>query len=420
MRQLVLAAVLLLSLPLTAARQRAVRHPSPPGGPTFSSEVVRIFQQHCQTCHHEGDIAPFSLVEYSEAKSRAALIKFMTQSRQMPPWKPSDGCGDFVDKRGLTAGEIDTIAKWVDDGAPEGNRANLPQPIDFGGGWALGQPDLVLKSSEAYTAPAGTDTYRCFTIPTSLIADRYVTAVDTHPGDRETVHHMISFIDYNGASVALDEAEPGPGYTCFGGPGFDLPGTLGGWAPGSRPIELPPGIGFELPATARVVLQVHYHPHHGDPKPDRTEFGLYFAKEKPAKLMRILPLVNTTFTIPPNDSRYPVQAGFTLTAPFPPAKLWLIAPHMHLLGKTMRVDLARPDGTKQCLIDIADWDFNWQGAYRYREPIDIAVGSRVELTAYYDNSAGNPRNPNDPPKPVSWGEATTDEMCIAFLGVTFE
>jgi hypothetical protein len=416
MRPIVLA-VLLLSAVSLEARQRAVRHPAPSTAPTFSNEVVRIFQQHCQTCHHEGDVAPFSLVTYQEAKPWAHLIKLMTSTKQMPPWKPSDGCGDFEDRRALSDHEIETIAKWVDAGAPEGDRTKLPAPLDFGGGWALGQPDLVLASAEAYTPPAGTDTYRCFTIPTGLVTDTWVAAVDTHPGDRETVHHVLSFIDATGASVALDEAEPGPGYTCFGGPGFPLPGTLGGWAPGSRPLALPPDTGFELPAGARVVLQVHYHPHHGDPGPDRTEFGVYFADQRPSKAMRVVPIVNTTFTIPPHDANYRVDAALPIPVPFP-AQLWFVAPHMHLLGRKMRVEMTRPDDSTECLIEIDDWDFNWQGAYRYREPIAVPAGARISLSAWYDNSSGNPRNPNDPPRPVSWGEATTDEMCIAFLGVT--
>lgn len=415
--------VLLASVTAFAAKQRAVRHPNPAPpvvGPTFSNEVVRIFQQHCQSCHHEGDIAPFSLVTYADAKPHAAMIRFMTQTKQMPPWKPEEGCGDFVDERRLSDAEIATIAKWVENGAPEGNRADLPAPLDFSSGWALGEPDMVFKNSEPFTPEHGQDTYRCFTIPTNLTQPRFVAAVDTHPGDRKTVHHVLSFIDTTGESVRLDEADPGPGYTCFGGPGFNLPGTLGGWAPGSRPLELPDGVGFELPANSRIVLQVHYHPHHdAHAKPDQTELGVYFTKEPPAKTMRILPLINTSFTIPPNDPNYRVDAALPIPVPFP-LKLWFIAPHMHLLGKKMQVEMTPKDGAAQCLINIEDWDFNWQGAYRYAQPVDIPTGARLSLKAFYDNSSNNPRNPNDPPKPVSWGEATTDEMCIAFLGVTIE
>lgn len=418
-RTLFLFAVLLAGASAFAAKTRAVRHPVPDSGPTFNREIVRILQQNCQTCHHAGDIAPFPLVTYDDAKSRATLIRLMTLTRQMPPWKPSNGCGDFADDRRMSTDDIATIGKWVDAGAPEGNPADLPAPLVFGSDWSLGNPDLVLSSPEPFTAPEGKDTYRCFTMPTNLISTAYVAAIDTHPGDRSSVHHVISFIDTTGASVALDDAEPGPGYTCFGGPGFTLPGTLGGWAPGMRALQLPSEVAFELPAASRVVLQVHYHPHDHAPSPDRTEFGIYFAKQPPANVMRVVPIINQTFTIPPNNSSYEVKASLPIPTPFP-TRIWFIAPHMHLLGRKMTVEMTPPGGNSQCLIDIQDWDFNWQGAYLYRQPIDVPAGTQLSLRAWYDNSTSNPRNPNSPPKAVSWGEETTDEMCIAFLGMTVE
>jgi Copper type II ascorbate-dependent monooxygenase, C-terminal domain len=418
-RSFFLLVLLTLALNAAAAKQRAVRHPSPPSGPTFSNEVVRIFQQHCQTCHREGDIAPFSLVTYAEAKPYAQLIKLMTQTRKMPPWKPTDGCGEFTDERKLTQQQIDTIAKWVDAGAPEGNPAQLPPPLDFGNGWALGTPDLVLANAESYTPGHHGDTYRCFSIPTTAATTRYVRAVDVHPGDRETVHHVLTFLDTTGVSAELDAKEEGPGYTCFGDPGFTPIGTLGGWAPGSRPLEMPEDVAFELPAGARVVMQVHYHPHGGHPGPDRTELGVYFMNKQPRATMRIFPIINQDFTIPAGASNHRVEGEFFILTPFP-AKLWLVAPHMHLLGRKMTVKMTMPGGETRCLINIDDWDFNWQGTYRYREPIDVPAGTRLWLEAFYDNSSNNPRNPNNPPKPVSWGEQTTDEMCLAFVGVTVE
>jgi hypothetical protein len=416
--------VLLVAVPLFAAKTRSVRAipPTelPQGTPTFSKEIVRIFQQHCQTCHRDGDIAPFSLVEYADAKAHAPLIRFMTQTREMPPWKPVDGCGEFQDERRLTDAEIETIGKWVAAGAPEGNRADLPAPLDFGSGWEKGTPDLVLKNSEPFTPEPGADTYRCFSVPTNLTSDAFVSAVDTHPEDRETVHHVLTFIDTTGESAALDAKDPGPGYTCFGGPGFTTTGTLGGWAPGSRALSLPDNVGFQLPAGSRVVMQVHYHPH-GDhhPQADQTELGLYFSKKTPEKLMQVIPIINQSFTIPPNDPNYQVDAVFPILTPFK-LKVWFVAPHMHLLGRKMTVSMQPKDGAERCLISIDDWDFNWQGAYMFKEPIDVPVLTRFSLKAFYDNSSANPNNPNNPPKAVSWGEETTDEMCIAFLGVTLE
>ncbi len=405
---------------LAASRERIVRTIDNPV-PTYSKEVSRIFQAHCDSCHHPGDIAPFSLMTYADAKPWAAMIQVMTQTHQMPPWKPVEGCGAFIGARTISQDEIDTIARWVSNGAPGGNPADLPAPLDFSSGWTLGQPDLVLSYPEQFTPPSSGDTYRCFPIPTNLTEGKYVSAIDVHPGDRQTVHHVIAYIDQSGQSDALDQNESGPGYTCFGGPGFTITdssaATLGGWAPGTVAAPLPPQVAMSLPANSRVVLQVHYHSHDGNPKPDQTQIGIYFAKTPPQKLLRVLPLMNTTFTIPPNDADYKVTAGFTTPLD---VHLWAIFPHMHLLGRSMNVQATLPGGQSQCLIDINDWDFNWQGMYLYQQPIAIPALSHFSLEAHYDNSANNARNPNSPPQAVSWGEKTTDEMCIAFIGFTVD
>jgi Copper type II ascorbate-dependent monooxygenase, C-terminal domain len=424
MRRIILASAFVFAF--LAARQRAVLHPGPPPqittGPTFSNEVVRIFQNHCQTCHHPGDIAPFSLMTYEDAVDHTDAIKFMTQTRRMPPWKPTPACGDFADARVISQDEIDLIAKWVDNGAPAGNVADLPPAKNFDGGWTLGQPDLVLSYSEPYTPPVTADMYRCFPMPTNLTADTYVSAIDIKPGDRQTVHHVIAYIDTSasGDSQKLDDADPGPGYTSFGGPGFSttsLSATLGGWAPGARPVVLPDDVAMSLPANSRIVLQVHYHPHSFKTVPDQTQIGIYFAKKKPNKIVYFLPLINQTFTIPPNDPNYLVSAEYNVGLP---VHLYLIFPHMHLLGRKMHVSATLPGGMEQCLINVDDWDFNWQGQYKFSEPVAIPSGTKLSLQAYYDNSTDNVRNPNNPPKAVSWGEQTTDEMCIAFLGFTID
>src|SRR6266571_1024963 len=184
---LAIATIAFAALVLGASRQRAVRPIAHPvGGPTFSKEVVRIFQESCQSCHHPGDIAPFSLMDYTCAKSHATQIKLMTQTHLMPPWKATAGCGAFEDARTISQDAIDTIAKWVNNGAPEGNPADLPAPLDFSSGWTLGAPDLVLSYSQAYTPPAEGDMYRCFPLPTNIDVRKFVSAIDIHPGDRKT------------------------------------------------------------------------------------------------------------------------------------------------------------------------------------------------------------------------------------------
>ncbi|MEW6209527.1 MAG: ascorbate-dependent monooxygenase [Acidobacteriota bacterium] len=385
---------------------------------TFSNQVVRIFQQNCQTCHHPGDIAPFSLMTYRDARPWARSIKEKVILREMPPWKPTEGCGDFVGVRRLTDAEIQTISEWVDEGAVEGNPADLPEPLSFPDEWTLGQPDVILQPDADYTVKPGNDIYRCFTMPTALRGDRYISAVEIKPGNRNVVHHVILYIDTTGVSRQLDEADPGPGYTSFGGPGFDAAGTLGGWAPGFRAQFLREGMAWPLPNGARIVAQVHYHPR-GAEETDRTQIGLYFARAPVKKDVQVAPIINTNFTIPANDPHYRVNALF-IVPPGINAHAIGIAPHMHLLGREMKVEARYFNGDTRCLINIDDWDFNWQGVYDYEEPVPLPQLTQLSLTAYYDNSANNPFNPNNPPRPVRWGEQTTDEMCIAFILFTLD
>jgi hypothetical protein len=284
----------------------------------------------------------------------------------------------------------------------------------------FGQPDLVLEPPADYEVPAaGNDVYRCFSIPTQLLQDKHLTKIDVQPGNRPIVHHVLLFHDPAGLSARLDQ--PGsaqPGYECFGGAGIPTVEVLTGWAPGIEGQSLPPGVGLRMRAGGRVILQVHYHPN-GSPQRDRTRVGLYFAPGPVERDFFYVPLVNTTFEIPAGAARHTVTASLTIPLPIR-ARVRAIIPHMHLLGREIRVELTRPDGERRPMIYIDDWDFEWQAVYFYRDPIPVRPGDRIEVTAIYDNSEGNPRNPNRPPKAVGWGEQTTDEMCLVFLGATLE
>ena len=418
-RRFLLSACLILAFAaaLLAARTRPINRL--PAGPTFSKEIVRVFQQHCQGCHHPGDIAPFSMMTYADAAPWARNIKFMTETRQMPPWKPTPDCGDFAAERRISEAEIALIGRWADAGAPEGNPDDLPPSLNFQDGWPLGPPDLVLKMPEAYTPPDSQDMYRCFTLPAGNDIESMVSAIDIRPGHRQTVHHVIAYIDTTGESEVLDARDPGPGYTSFGGPGFDTTMILGAWAPGARPHLLADGTAMSLPARSRVVLQVHYHPHNGKTAPDQTEIGIYLAKRPVTKILRFLPLLNTSFVLPPGDANHQVSASFQIPF-FASARAWSVAPHMHLLGRKMKVEATLPDGRNICLVNIDDWDFNWQGFYFYRDPVALPGGTVLTLTAFYDNSSSNRKNPNQPPQAVRWGEATTDEMNLAIVGFTLD
>jgi hypothetical protein len=390
--------------------------------PTFNREVSRILQLHCVSCHRSGDIAPFPLDTYASARDHATAIKKATRSREMPPWMPSACCGTFKGARRLSAGDIAVLGAWADAGAPEGDRRDRPPPLAFDGRWTLGTPDRVLTMADAHTPVSATDVYRCFPIRTGLTSAAYVSALDVQPGNRALVHHVALYADPAGTAERLDAADPQPGYPCFGGPGLANPEMIGGWGPGMRPMALPRDVGVELPANALLVMQVHYagRAHHGAPRAaaaaDRTAVGLYLASGRPAQLLRYVPIVNPRFAVPANESNYEVSASMRTPVA---ARIWGVAPHMHLLGKRIRMDARLPDGSIRRLIEIERWNFNWQGLYMFDQPLDVPAGTVLSVAATYDNSPANPRNPNRPPKPVSVGEATTDEMCVGVVAVTW-
>ncbi|NOT64053.1 MAG: hypothetical protein HOP19_27890, partial [Acidobacteria bacterium] len=431
-RSFLLMALLTVSLGLYRYNIAAAAGTKKAQTPTYNKEVVRLLQKHCQSCHHAGDIAPFSLTNYQETRRWAAAIREQVITKEMPPWKPQPGCGDFKDARSLTQDEINTFTAWIDGGSPEGNTADAPPPVQFTEGWPQGKPDFIASLPEVFTPPLGKDTYRCFSIPTaSLRGDRWIQGLDVQPGNRKIVHHVIAWSDPQGKSVALDQRDAGPGYKCFGSPGFPITLTqqdilegnsplLGGWAPGSRGYFAPEGIGTKLPssANARVVLEVHYHPT-DNLESDRTSVGFYFAQKPVDQPMLPLLVVNQNFAIPAGAKNHPVNASLTVPLGLT-GKLIGITPHMHLLGQTIKVTTTVPGGQPQCLVNIPKWDFNWQGSYLYQQPIPFGANTRLDLSCTYDNSTDNPYQPNSPPKIVGWGEETTDEMAVAFLAFTLD
>ncbi len=319
-------------------RSRAARKPV-----TFSNQIMRIFQENCQICHRLGDVAPFSTATYRDVLPYARSIKKETQARRMPPWKPVPGHGEFVGERRLNQEQIDLIAQWVDSGAPEGDPRDLPEPIEFSPGWTLGTPDLVLEPDTAFTVDAqGNDIYRCFSMPSGLLESRYVSAVEVRPGNRSVVHHVILFQDSLGLSNRLRADDSQPGYNCFGGPGFLPTGIFGAWVPGIRPRFLPDGVGIRATPGDRVVMQIHYH-RQGATAQDRTKVGIYFAKTPVGRDYTFLPIFNNRFVLPPGDSATTVTASLTIP-PFVNLRGISITPHMHLLGKQIRVDTVYPGG----------------------------------------------------------------------------
>ena len=384
---------------------------------TFNGQVAPIVFAHCVSCHRPGEVAPFSLLTYAGVKKHGHQIVDVTASRLMPPWKAEQGAEVFHDARALSEPEIGILNRWVEQGMPEGNPADLPELPKFTEGWQLGQPDIVLEPPEDFQLPAeGPDVYRCFVFPTNFDQDRYIAAMEVRPGNRRIVHHAMGYVDVTGMARKLDEADPGPGYTAFGGVGFAPLGTLDGWGPGIIPRRLPDGVGMFVPKGADIVVQLHYHPT-GKPESDRTRIGLYFCDQPVDKQLHMAVALNFDLRIPPNQSRHEERASLTIPADI---TLLRIAPHMHLLGHDMSVTATLPDGTRRTLVTVPEWDFRWQGIFTFKEPVKLPRGSRVDVLAHFDNTADNPANPSRPPREVTWGEGTNDEMCVAAMFYTVD
>jgi peroxiredoxin len=418
-----------VSVPATEAIGCLIQYPrarTTTGKVTYYRDVLPILQKNCQQCHRPGEVGPFSLMTYKQAVNWADDIKDYTKSRKMPPWKPVEGA-EFVGERKLTPKEIDTLAAWVAEGTPEGEPKDAPPlPARVAEGWQLGKPDLILDPGEDMTIGAtGRDVFRCFVLPTNLPEDKFVIAYEVRPGNRRVVHHTLHLLDTRGRARRLatrekerikepTEKDRGPGYSWRMGVGFFPPdGDVGGWAPGLGPRYLTKGVGFYLPKGSDIVMQVHYH-RTGRVEKDRTRVGLYFAK-KPANPLQGLAVPARFLVIPAGVEKFPVKGSVWLAQD---CTLHTVTPHMHLLGKSIKVTMASPGGRTTTLVAIADWDFNWQETYFFKKPIEAKAGTRLTVEGTYDNSLNNPLNPFNPPRTVFVGEETTNEMCFGFLGVT--
>ena len=421
--------------------------------PTYHKDVASIIRKNCQDCHRPGQVAPFSLMGYDQARKRATDIAHVTGERTMPPWPASTTFGGpFRDQRVLSAADISTLEAWVEAGCPEGDAKDAPPPREFASDWPLGPPDLILTMSEAYELGAeGSDEFRVFVLKTDLPEDRWIKAVDFKPGNRKVVHHIIAGIDTSGRARELDARDKKPGYEALGGFGDGVPlrGFLPIWTPGSRARYQPEGSGYILPSKGDVLIQMHYHKS-GKAESDATSVGLYlsdkplpkqvrtgflFPEIEPEQAMKLAskfqasmatgkrPSLEETFkdvlVIPAGEANYTVkgssQPGKMMGQPLRrDILLTSVMPHMHWLGRDFTFTAVLPDEAKTRipLIKIDRWNFNWQGTYAFAEPIPLPKGAYFEMEAHFDNSAANPANPSHPPRVVTWGEQTTNEMCI--------
>lgn len=402
---------LVASLASGGSQVSAAQAPASAAAPTFNKDVAPILYENCASCHRPGEVAPFPLLTYEDAARRAKMIAAVTGARLMPPWKTEPGHGTFLNERRLTDAQIAVLKAWAERGAPEGDARDRIALPKFPEGWQAGEPDQVATMDAEYALPAdGPDQFQCFVLPLNLERDVHVSGFEFRPGNRRIVHHAIIYVDSTGAGRRLAARGDGRSYRCVGGPGFAASGAIGGWAPGADPRREDPETALPVPKGSDLVVQIHYHPS-GKAERDRSSLGLHYSG--PATKGRAgLILINRRIYIKPGETNHVIEASAVVGHD---ADLVGITPHAHYLATDMKVTATLPDGTTKPLIWIKDWDFNWQGQYRYATPVHLPKGTRLHMRYVYDNSSGNPRNPANPPTLVTWGEETNDEMAIAFL-----
>jgi hypothetical protein len=390
---------------------------------TFHKDVEPILQQHCQECHRPGEIAPMPLLTYEQARPWAAAIKTAVLKRQMPPWPADPKYGVFSNDRSLTQDQIDTLVAWVDAKAPEGNPADAPKPRVWVEGWNIGKPDAIVEMPNAFHVPAaGEVEYQYIVVPTGFTEDKWVQSVEIRPSNRTVVHHAVVFIRAPGDKW-LSDAKPGVPYVpTVNSPQQRFLNTEGGfndvlciYTPGMVPEVWKPGEAKQIKAGSDIVFQMHYTAN-GKPGDDRTKVGLIFAKEPPERRIITVGALNNTFTIPAGDADYKATA---IAPVMNPSTLISLFPHLHLRGKAFQYDLIYPDGHTETLLKVDNWSLNWQLSYDLAKPLDLAPGTKIKATAWWDNSPNNPANP-DPTKDVHWGEQSWEEMFIGFFDVAVD
>jgi Copper type II ascorbate-dependent monooxygenase, C-terminal domain len=386
---------------------------------TFDKEVLPILQKRCQDCHRPGEVAPMSLLTYSDARPWAKSIRQAVLTKKMPPWFADPNYGHFSNDRSLSQPEIDTIIAWVDGGAKEGDPKDAPAPRQFVEGWNIGKPDLVIEMPSAFHVPStGVIDYQYVILPTHLNEDKWVLAAEVRPGHREVMHHVITRIREPGSKWMPDMQSGVVFVPPKGSRGGELDGGLSGYVPGENKSLEPlgsPRNATLLKAGSDIVFQLHYTPN-GTAVDDQTKIGIIFAKAPPAQRLIGGNSAAHAFAIPPGDSNYKVEASSTVQYD---CDLYSMMPHAHLRGKSFEYRIVRPDGTSETVLKVPRYDFHWQLTYYLDKPIHLPKGTKVEVTAYYDNSANNVNNP-DPTKEVHWGEQTFEEMMMGYFSVVVD
>jgi hypothetical protein len=375
---------------------------------TYSKQIAPLIADRCAMCHHPGGSGPFSLLTYDDVKRRAALIAAVTERRYMPPWKADPSNGPFVDQHPLSDDEIRSIRRWADEGAPQGDPAPRAPARTWTEGWQLGRPDLVITLLQPYTlAPEGTDAFRIFVLPIPTTVVRFVRALEFRPGNPKVVHHANIRLDKTPASRRLDDAQPGPGYEGLIAHSAQYPdGHFLGWTPGQVAPLLPADLAWRLDTHSDLVIELHMRPS-GRTESVAPSIGLYFSEAAPTRTPAMLRLGRQSIDIPAGQKEYTIADSFVVPVD---VDVQAVQPHAHYRARDVRGEAALPDGTVRPLIGIKDWDFRWQHVYRFVTPLHFPKGTRLSMRYTYDNSAENPRNPDQPPKRARWGQRSSDEM----------
>ncbi|MGO4883448.1 MAG: tetratricopeptide repeat protein [Bryobacteraceae bacterium] len=385
---------------------------------TFYKHIAPIVYRSCAPCHRPGEPAPFPLLTYTDVSKRGRQIVSVITRRYMPPWLPEAGHGDFQEDRRLSVDQIRLITEWVAQGAPAGPPAGDPPHPKFIPGWQLGEPDLVVDAPAPYHLQAsGPDQYWNFVLPLKVAATRWVKAIEIRPGNLRAVHHANVLIDRS-HSARMQEKSPGEGFAgmdlSIESDTFDPDSHFLFWKPGGTPWVEPSGMAWRADPGDDLVLNVHMQTT-GKPELVQPSIGLYFTDRPATKHPMLLQLeADGALDIPAGDADFKVSDDFTV-----PMDLDVLAvyPHAHYLGHLLEGYATLPDGTRRWLIRIPDWDPNWQSVYRYKQPVFLPKGAVISMRYHYDNSAANPRNPNQPPQRVRGGNQATDEMAHLWLQV---
>jgi peroxiredoxin len=368
--------------------------PQPGAEVTYSKQIARLLNARCVECHREGQIGPFALTSYEDAAAWAGTMRETIRDGRMPPWFADPAHGAFRNDARLSDDEKRLFDAWVDAGCPEGDTADLPSPPTFAEGWRIEQPDLVFDMADTpFEVPAeGTVDYQYFRVDPKFTEDKYLVAAEPRPGDYGVVHHIIVYVMRPGQKK-INAAEAAIGY-----------------APGLPPVRLPAGHAIRIPAGSQLVFEMHYTPN-GKPARDLSKVGMRFCgKSEVTTLVRSHAAANNKFEIPPGAKAHTVMAADTIEQD---RCLTSLTPHMHFRGAAFKYEARYPDGTREVLLDVPRYDFNWQLRYDLAEPKPLPKGTKIVCTAVFDNSPDNPANP-DPTATVRWGEQSWEEMMIGF------